>query len=171
MKLLHIKQNYSPLYIKLKTISSIAKIGDLIYEVNVGTKQTRSNFRKVIDINFPNEKILFFTSNVFFMENFTTKKEILLLGDEICQLKFYLTQIFKDELLSITHVTSKYKLGIGQSLGFVKTIYKGTNILEFVTKNKDKPKELLKKLKKEIIEIDLLRYLDLFEIAVNLINC
>lgn len=59
MKLLHIKQNYSPLYIKLKTISSIAKIGDLIYEVNVGTKQTRSNFRKVIDKIFQMRKYYF----------------------------------------------------------------------------------------------------------------
>ena len=163
LKLLHSKKNYSPLYIKLKTIFTNEKKGDLIYEINADIEFNKPNYRRVIDINFPNEKILFFISNVFFMENFTTKKEILLLGDEIWQLKFYLTNIFKGDLLSITHVTRGDYLGAGQKLGFIKTIYRGTNISEFLKKFKDKPKDLLTELKNEIIKEDLLKYFDLFK--------
>lgn len=163
LKLLNIKQNYSPLYIKLKTIYNNEKIGNLIYEVNADIKLNKPNYRMTIDINFPNEKILFFISNVFFMENFTTKKEILLLGDEIWQLKFYLTQIFKGDLLSITHVTSKYNLGVGQKLGFIKTIFRGTKILEFLRKYKGEHEKLLEKFKNEMIKEDLLKYFDLFK--------
>ncbi len=59
-----------------------------------------------IDLNCQSEKILFFISNIFYIKDLFEKREILLLGDEINQIKFYLIKIFKNEL-SFTHVTDQ----------------------------------------------------------------
>ena len=161
--LIHNKHNYSPAYVKLKVITDKAKVGEIIYEAKFNRKYNIQDCRMVIDVNFPNEKILFFISNIFFMDNFSAKKEILLLGDDIWQLKFYLTKIFKDGLLSITHVTSKYNINLGQSLGFIKTIFKGSDIMEFLNKYSNKIKQLNKQLENEMIKEDIVEYFELFK--------
>ena len=162
LKLIDIKQNYSPAYVKLKAITQNARIGDSIIEAKTLKKFGRENFRMTINLNFPSEKILFFISNIFYMKNFSEIKDILLLGDEMSQIKFYLTKIFKIEL-SFTHITDRPNYNFGQCFGFIEQLFKGKSTLKFIDKKKEELNNFNNELQKEIKKINILKFIESYK--------
>ena len=158
LKLVDIEQNYIPAYVKLKAIPRNARLGDSIIQCKTSKKFETNNFIMTINLNFPSEKILFFISNIFYMKNFSGKNEILLLGDEMSQIKFYLTKIFKIEL-SFTHITDQPNNNLGQCFGFIEQLYKGKSTINFLEKNKKQLANFNKKLEKEIKKINILKFI------------
>ena len=158
LKLVDIEQNYIPAYVKLKAILRNARLGDSIIQCKTSKKFETNNIIMTINLNFPSEKILFFISNIFYMKNFSGKNEILLLGDEMSQIKFYLTKIFKIEL-SFTHITDQPNNNLGQCFGFIEQLYKGKSTINFLEKNKKQLANFNKKLEKEIKKINILKFI------------
>ena len=158
LKLVDIEQNYIPAYVKLKAIPRNARLGDSIIQCKTSKKFETNNIIMTINLNFPSEKILFFISNIFYMKNFSGKNEILLLGDEMSQIKFYLTKIFKIEL-SFTHITDQPNNNLGQCFGFIEQLYKGKSTINFLEKNKKQLANFNKKLEKEIKKINILKFI------------
>ena len=162
LKLIDVEQNYSPAYVKLKAITQNAGIGDSIIEAKTLKKFGRDNIRMTINLNFPSEKILFFISNIFYMKNFSEKKDILLLGDEIGQIKFYLTKIFKIEL-SFTHITDRPNFNFGQCFGFIEQLFKGKSTIKYMDKKKDELYNFNNELQKEIKKINILNFIESYK--------
>ena len=162
LKLIDVEQNYSPAYVKLKAITQNAGIGDSIIEAKTLKKFGRDNIRMTINLNFPSEKILFFISNIFYMKNFSEKKDILLLGDEIGQIKFYLTKIFKIEL-SFTHITDRPNFNFGQCFGFIEQLFKGKSTIKYMDKIKDELDNFNNELQKEIKKINILNFIESYK--------
>ena len=158
LKLVDIEQNYIPAYVKLKAILRNARLGDSIIQCKTSKKFETNNIIMTINLNFPSEKILFFISNIFYMKNFSGKNEILLLGDEMSQIKFYLTKIFKIEL-SFTHITDQPNNNLGQCFGFIEQLYKGKSTINFLEKNKKQLANFNNKLEKEIKKINILKFI------------
>ena len=162
LKLIDTVQNYSPAYVKLKAITQSVRIGDIINESKTVKEFGRKNIRMIINLNFPSEKILFFISNIFYMKNFSEKKEILLLGDEMSQIKFYLTKIFKIEL-SFTHITDQSNSNFGQCFGFTEQMFKGISTSKFIDKNKEKFKNFNNELQKKIKNVNILKFIESYK--------
>jgi len=162
LKLIDVVQNYSPAYVKLKAITQKARIGDSIIEAKTLKKFGRENIRMTINLNFPSEKILFFISNIFYMKNFSEKKDILLLGDEMSQIKFYLTKIFKIEL-SFTHITDRPNFNFGQCFGFIEQLFKGKSTIKYMDKKKDELDNFNNELQKEIKKINILNFIESYK--------
>ena len=160
--LVDIQQNYSPAYAQLKAIIKNVRLGESIKESKNLIKFKRKNIIMTINLNCPSEKILFFISNIFYMKNFSEKKEILLLGDEMSQIKFYLTQIFKIEL-SFTHVTDQPNPNFGQCFGFIDKLNKGTSTIKFLEKTKEKLKNFNTELQKEIKKINIIKFIESYK--------
>ena len=164
LKLIDEKQNYSLAFAKLKLILKKVNIGDVVNEAKLKKKFIKPNYRFVINPNFPSEKILFFISNIFYMKNLSKEKKILLLGDELCQIKFYLTEIFKNYLLNITHVTNQLNINFGQCFGFIRKINKGNNLLKYLEKSKiDKSNDLINEIENEIINKNILEFIESYK--------